>query len=212
MLKKSIVISVCGHLALFSVFNLSFGKALFKLDCPTVNFWGQILPKSAMVSSASSVNLIRGFLISSPNKLLVSQKVSSLSVTTQYHIKPQVILGNRQEKIDFIPKPLSPSYFSLRRKESVVMLHPQLPYYFNLLFKDRETVHIELQFNIVMSKNRRYTVVKRKISSGNLEADLLSMRYIGHYLSIQNKKFFPNAWQTIKIDLSIRNSGKTDND
>jgi len=45
-------------------------------------------------------------------------------------------------------------------------------------------------------------VIKRKISSGNLEVDLLTMRYIGHYLFIQQKRFTPNNWQTVKIDLS----------
>ena len=41
--------------------------------------------------------------------------------------------------------------------------------------------------------------------SGNLEADLLSMRYINHYLSVQQQMFPVNKWQVVKIELSAQN-------
>jgi predicted transcriptional regulator len=84
------------------------------------------------------------------------------------------------------------------------MFYPQLPYYFQIYFKDRQRARIELMFNVVDQDNKNIVMVKRKISSGNLEADLLSMRYIGHYLSIQQAGLPKNNWQSIKIELSAK--------
>ena len=83
-------------------------------------------------------------------------------------------------------------------------MHPLLPHDFALYFKDRQIAHVELEFNFVSSRQPAVAVIKRKISSGNLEVDLLSMRYIGHYLFIQQTKFAPNSWRTVKIDLSAK--------
>lgn len=93
-----------------------------------------------------------------------------------------------------------------REKDSVVMIHPLLPYQLQLYFKDRQSVHLELAFKIISSGHKNYVIVKRKISSGNLEADLLCCRYLGHYLFIQQAKFVPGTWQTVKIDLSKENT------
>ena len=71
-----------------------------------------------------------------------------------------------------------------------------------LYFKDRQLAHIELAFNIISGQKINPVVVKRKISSGNLEADLLSMRYISHYLYIQQAAFPSDVWQEVKIELS----------
>jgi hypothetical protein len=85
------------------------------------------------------------------------------------------------------------------------MFYPRLPYHFALYFKDRQTVHIELMFQVISGAQRNSILVKRRVSSGNLEADLLSMRYISRYLFIQQRGFAPNKWQTVKIDLSTAN-------
>ncbi len=85
-----------------------------------------------------------------------------------------------------------------------MMLYPRLPYDFSLYFRDRQAAHIELAFNIKTAGNREEVAIKRKISSGNLEADLLSMRYISHYLFIQKTRFAPGVWQSVKIDLAAR--------
>jgi hypothetical protein len=97
---------------------------------------------------------------------------------------------------------IPPLFVKPQQKESVLVFHPLLPYQLQLYFKDRQTVHIELMFNIISGRENKAIVVKRKISSGNLEADLLSLRYISHYLFIQRARFQPNNWQTVKIDLS----------
>jgi hypothetical protein len=57
-------------------------------------------------------------------------------------------------------------------------------------------------FKVDSSGGRNSLEIKRKISSGNLEVDLLSMRYLSPYLFIQQNRFTPNNWQTVKIDLS----------
>jgi hypothetical protein len=58
---------------------------------------------------------------------------------------------------------------------------------------------------VISGDKRNSILVKRRISSGNLEADLLSMRYISRYLFMQQRGFVPNKWQTVKIDLSTVN-------
>jgi hypothetical protein len=82
------------------------------------------------------------------------------------------------------------------------MFYPHLPYNFLLYFADRQAVHIELMYNISPGAHSPVLSLKRKISSGNLEADLLAMRYLSHYLSIQQENFPQNTWQAVKIDLS----------
>jgi hypothetical protein len=84
------------------------------------------------------------------------------------------------------------------------MFYPRLPEHFLLFFKDRQVVHIELMYNVAPRYKTNVITLKRKISSGNLEADLLSMRYIEHYLFIGQTKFVKNKWQTVKIDLSAK--------
>lgn len=86
--------------------------------------------------------------------------------------------------------------------EPAFTLHPLLPYRFDLYFKDRQQVHIELEFSVTRSDSRNFVSLRRKISSGNLEADLLSMRYIGHYLFIQQARFSAGVWQPVKIEFS----------
>jgi hypothetical protein len=98
----------------------------------------------------------------------------------------------------------APPSLPIRKKEAVIMFYPQLPYNFLIYFQDRQLVHIELMYNIISRDSANSIIIKRKISSGNLEVDLLSMRYIGHYLFIQQDAFAPNIWQTVKIDLSTK--------
>jgi len=91
-----------------------------------------------------------------------------------------------------------------KRKDSVIIFHPQLPYDFLLYFKDRQEVHIELLFKISRDLEDRSIVIKRKISSGNLEADLLAMRYIDHYLFLQQARLPLDSWRAVKIDLGLK--------
>ena len=85
------------------------------------------------------------------------------------------------------------------------MFYPRLPPYFSLYFKDRQVAHMELMFKITSSLKNSSISIKRKISSGNLEADLLCMRYINHYLFVQQGIFTSGDWQAVKIELSAKN-------
>ena len=82
------------------------------------------------------------------------------------------------------------------------MFYPSFPEHLLLYFTDRQTVHIELQYNVSSNDPASTVWLKRKISSGNLEADLLAMRYLSHYLFIQRARLPTDSWQTVKIELS----------
>ena len=212
-LKKNLLISLVCHAVLFSAFTISFGIKMPVLHYPSVSFWGQILNSYDFTRPASSVqNLIENrsaafkrledLLAGNPVKVLTVSQGGNRSLAPETPvIKPLLGESLLPVKQDLTPKP---ALASLRkRREPVITFHPLLPQHFILYFKDRQTAHIEVMFNIASAgRNVNHIMLQRKISSGNLEADLLSMRYIGHYLFIQEKRFVPDKWQTVKIDLS----------
>lgn len=204
VLSKAIFISLLGHIAFFSIFSLSFGNRIPKSDYTCVSFWGQFL-RSSQVSppSLGGASLsIKEFFIRKPDTLALDKITRESPLPTSYYLKPPLSLVSHTEKETFIKKSL-PLLFSSRR-EPTIIFHPLLPYDFTLYFKDRQVAHVELMFNILSGPIRNSIVIKRKISAGNLEVDLLVMRYIGHYLFIQKTCFTPNNWQTVKIDLSAK--------
>jgi len=202
ILKRTILFSLLGHLTLFSLFSFSFGK---KIDpgCPGIYFWGTFLPASNPgISLGPTGNLMRKILIN-PRNIKVNKSVSEV-VLPEGYFKPAFYLALSPQKATYLPKTDSTN-FCPARKEAVLVFYPQLPYQFSLYFQDRQIAHIELAFNIKTQKGKEGIRVKRKISSGNLEADLLSMRYISHYLFIQKTRFTPDIWQSVKIDLAAGN-------
>jgi hypothetical protein len=215
--KKAIFVSMLSHALVFSVFSLSFIKKLPIADYSRVYFWGAILNKADLV--ARPLPKSRGFGAEVMRRVGILKLVNpaqtkksgygpgtEASVAAFNSIKPNASEVFWGEKLGFIPVPASPapSLFP-KKKQAPIMLYPQLPYNFLIYFQDRQTVHIELMFNIISKDSVSAIEVKRKISSGNLEADLLSLRYINHYLFIQRPAFAPNSWQTVKIDLSTKN-------
>jgi len=206
VLKKAIFISFLGHITIFSIFSFSFGKVIPKADYASVSFWGQFLLNSQVNKPLPSIlgGYKNKFLQSKPDTSALDKITRISPFVYGYHLKPASTLSFNTEKGPFFNKP-TPMLFSLKRREPMIILHPLLPYGFTLYFKDRQVAHVELMFNIVSAEGRNSVVVKRKISSGNLEVDLLSMRYIGHYLFIKQARFTPNNWQTVKIDLSAKN-------
>lgn len=204
LFRKTIFFSILGHLAAFSIFSFSFGPTAPRLGYAPVSFWGRILPGSELISkNLDAIKPRKPFLVRAP--VLDSDKTDKIRpVLADYYLKPPVALGLNNEKIAFRQK-IPPITAVQKRKEQAIMFHPSLPYHFLLFFKDRQAVHIELMFNIISREKMNSIVVKRKISSGNLEADLLSMRYISRYLFIEQARFMANNWQTVKIDLSAKN-------
>ncbi len=198
LLKKSFLVSFFGHLALFGIFSFSFGPVLGRVDYPAINFPGAWL---------NSYDLIRGLPKKPASDRILSQsaivgvkKIYSSQAAAAGLVKPAArpLIGSG--KAPFLMPRIAK--FALKKKPAI-MLHPRLPNYFSVYFQDRQMVHIELLFNISSASAGNALTIKRSISSGNLEVDLLSMRYISNYLFIQRSSFPSNAWQPIKIDLSF---------
>ncbi|MCX5702982.1 MAG: hypothetical protein NT066_00560 [Candidatus Omnitrophica bacterium] len=207
------MISLLGHITVFSIFSFSFGRVIPKSNYPGVSFWGQVLHNFQVQQplvplreglTENRIKQIRKFFLKQPDTSALDNIVKEQPLSARYYLKPPLNLSLNTEKEIFIPKPEA-SIFSFKRKEPTIIFHPLLPYSFTLYFKDRQVAHVELMFKIASSGLRDSIAIKRKISSGNLEVDLLTMRYIGHYLFIQKAGFAPNIYQAVKIDLSAGN-------
>jgi len=197
--KKSLLLSVLGHFTVFSLFGFSFGARIPDANYAAVSFWGDILLPAELIPAC----VIKGKKISMPRLPLSSGAKREAAPIGNIYFKPQAQPLFITEKPSDIARPQVLPPLTLRKSE-VVMLYPQLPTHFLLYFQDRQAVHIELEFKIISGKRANVVAVQRKISSGNLEADLLAMRYIKHYLFIQQGGFPRDRWQTVKIDLSAK--------
>jgi len=203
--KKTIFISLAGHLALFNIFNFSFGARMLPPDFAKVSSIGAILT-AGDVAVFKPVNKASPFMETgiAKAKAAALDKINrdDFGLIAPVRIKPQTALAFNQDKISFYPK-LLVNHPVFPKNAVPILFYPRLPFYFTLYFKDRQVVHIELLFNIVPGDTmNHHVIIQRKISSGNLEADLLGMRYIERYLFIQQRGFAQNKWQSVKIDLS----------
>ncbi len=205
VLKKAIFISLLGHFIIFTIFTFSFGKKIPQADFSSVKFWGQIMPLFS-VNCPKLKTKLPGLSISGARVIYSNPVTNSgdLSFLPESYERPAYFLPFNAEKVIFL-KEINP-ISGMQRKEPAIIFHPLLPYSFMLYFKDRQIVHVELIFNIV-NKKRTSIMLKRKISSGNLEVDLLTLRYIGRYLSMQKARFASGLWQAVKIDLSESSFG-----
>ncbi len=203
--RNSVFISVIGHITLFSMFSLSFGPKIPEVNFARVCFWGAIFRSPDLMNNRNFDIGYKTGRLTGKSEISVLDKINRENLlASRDYLKPPVSLTFNQEKIAFTRESMPISLMS-GRKESAIMFYPRLPYHFALYFKDRQTVHIELAFAVISGDKRNSILVKRRISSGNLEADLLSMRYISRYLFMQQRGFVPNKWQIVKIDLSTVN-------
>jgi hypothetical protein len=205
-LRNLLAVSLGLHISALGMFGFSFPPVVL----PPANrmvFLGNILPQKALFPAAvtrdNSCSGRPSAQLSLPVALLARPGESPAPYVRE-SAKPAVTMER--------PMPGFPALAAAGEKPpqgaaSVLTFHPLLPYGLQLYFKDREAVHIELEFNIVSENGKDYIVVKRKISSGNLDADLLCSRYISHYLFIQRLGFAANKWQSVKIDLSKQRGG-----
>jgi len=203
--KKSLVYSAVGHLAVFSLVAVSFGQKLPGAESyGRLSFWGGI-PVSARYNFHSNpVNKIKviGDFFRQPQGVAVIPRARSSAVSVSLgYVKPSLSYGFGLSKGVYIQKS-APERFVRKGAEPNIVFHPILPYGFTLYFKNSQVAHAEVMFKIVASPTGNSIIIKRKISSGNPEVDLLTMRYMSHYLFIQQNRFSPNSWQTVKIDLS----------
>lgn len=222
--KKSLIISVLSHITFFGLFSLSFGNKA-KSGYAQVAFWGELykthqvnqpmlLPEQGAGDLSGNIALIKDFFGRKSEVVALERTATDIALKDRKSTinavifdiakKPTVATGVSSEKKDFVVKKIDNPFPELR-SESTVVFHPLLPQTFPLYFADRQVAHVELMFNIGGAGVGSRVTVKRKISSGNLEADLLTMRYMSHYLFIEQSKFAPESWQAIKIDLSEKN-------
>ena len=202
--RKAIFVSLLGHLAVFSIFSLSFGARLPNADFASIFFLGKCLRNSQVEPIiAPAAKIAKSLpLAAKPDTHSLNQKSQDL-LSFPYQIKPATVVPFNAEKATYVDEPAT-FVFTPRKREPTVVLHPLLPYSFALYFRDRQIAHVELMFNITSSGEKSLISLKRKISSGNLEVDLLTLRYISHYLFVQHANFTPDNWQSVKIDLSAR--------
>jgi hypothetical protein len=197
MNRKIILWSLTGHLAVFGIFIFSFYGAPLPRAYPGLNFWGGALPAFAIkphpAGAASGRRIAAAGLFPRP--------AAAAAAALNGAYKPALAPVARLEKESANEAKIFPLP-ALARRTPEILFHPLLPYSFPLYFKDRQVAHVELLFKILPDKLRSYILVKRKISSGNLEVDLLSVRYISHYLFLRQAAFAPGAWQVVKVDLS----------
>ena len=200
------MVSLSLHLLGLGIFEPTFGRPLEKSEFARISFLGSILQAGDFFSSAN----YRGFAERGLPRLLpflkpsspVKKKEANFSGFMPKPAKPLVTLAQQRQKISFASK-VDLAILPRRRQESSVVFHPPLPYSFLLYFQDRQVAHIEFMFYI--SGQGKISYIKKKISSGNLDVDLLAARYIAHYLNLLEGSFPPGAWQTVKIDLTRNN-------
>ncbi|TBR15720.1 hypothetical protein EPO66_05605 [bacterium] len=200
-LHKTLFFSFLGHLAAFSIFSFSFGNRLMKVNYPQANFLGQVL--DSRLDLRHIVTNIQGkhkVNIEKEGYFVMQNNTYNKDVICGLYYKPLSYVSPAGNKLNV--QKADNSYSLPPKRKQEVMLYPELPYQFMLYFKDRQVVHIEVLFNNMLGNSFSPVVIKRGISSGNLEADLLCMRYLGHYLFIKAKSFKPNYWHRVKIDLS----------
>jgi len=200
--RRTLFLSLVSHITLFSIFSFSFGNRLPAVDFASVSFWGQILTRADLASFRP--RQARGTKLTRPevNARALGKVQKETAVEKEgFYIKPACSLREASQKlllapeINF-PKPAPPA------KTSVVMFHPLLPYNFLLYFAGRQAVHIELMYKNAPTVSANTLMLKRRISSGNLEADLFVMRYFSHYLFVEQPNLAKSTWQTVKVDLS----------
>lgn len=200
LLRKTVFISLAGHLALCGIFNFSFGRMLLPADFAEISSFGRMLSERDLLFFRPHQGFRKGHL-NVPYGLKPENRAAELPAPLAAGLKPVIGFSFNPDKLPYSEKPaIAPA--DAKPKKAPLMFYPHLPYYFTLYFKDRQTVHIELLFKIASQDSRQLVLIKRKISSGNLQADLLSMRYIQRYLFIQKAGFTQDKWESVKIDLS----------
>lgn len=206
LLRKALFVSALSHIAFFGVFGFSFGPKPVPLEYARGFFWGEILQQYELpIQRTVSLSKARELPVHYSKAVFLQGPEKEHFSGPSPYVKPLMRTAFLNEKLNFTPEPAAPD-FLMHKAQQPVMLYPNLPDTFPLYFKDRQTAHIELSFNIIPRGRLMAVEVRRKISSGNLEADLLSIRYMSHYLFIQQASFPANEWQTVKIDLSTKNN------
>ncbi|MDD4907741.1 MAG: hypothetical protein PHJ00_01605 [Candidatus Omnitrophica bacterium] len=199
--KITLLLSFSWHLIFLSVFEPVITTRFRPAGPENTAFLGSILrvgellkPRLFAKSGTRALNI---------KTVYPPRDEGFLSPSVEDAVKPAAGFIGPAEKSTFIePKDLE---FAYKPKEKPALtFYPVLPYSFILYFTDRQVAHME--FIYYVSDDGKITYVKRKVSSGNLETDLLAYRYITHCLFLQEGRFPANTWQSVKIDLTRRDN------
>jgi hypothetical protein len=196
--KITLFLSLSWHLMFFGVFEPVISTRFRPAGPENTAFLGSILRAG---------DLLR------PRLLTAKSDMRALNVKTAYPpkdehfltpsvkdaLKPAAGFIGPTEKLTFVERKSSDFVYKSKEKPALTF-YPVLPYSFALYFTDRQTAHMEFTFYI--SDDGKISYVKRKVSSGNLETDLLAYRYITHCLFLQEGRFPASTWQSVKIDLT----------
>lgn|GEM_PF-5314618 len=200
----AIVVSLCGHLLGFSFIQPSLDTAYSEAKFLKIFFLGSLFDQKEILLPIVNNEVIKEDFLN---------KKITLNLKTVYlkpHYKGIEFLNlkinrglfnlnlNNEKKIIYP----SPEHYLLK-KETPLMFYPYLPYSFLIYFKDRQKAYLEFSFYISKSK---LVSINRKITSANLEVDLLVMRYISRSLYLIKDSFPTDCWQTVKIELKQKDA------
>lgn len=203
--KRALSLSIFCHIAVFSLFSTSFKTVIPDFNYTTFYFFGKLF-SAPLIASSSNIRPIntKSALFLKPDLPGINKIETSPLFMTQQYYRPMLMPGFVREK-ENLPDSFALDAVMPKRKAAEIIFYPVLPYDFSLYFNDRQVAHVELKFKVDTKDNSNYIRIKRHISSGNLEVDLLTLRYIERYLFIERLRFKPESWQTVKIDLSEKN-------
>jgi hypothetical protein len=198
----AIFISLICHILCFNSIELSFASsaAAEKPQLDKIFFLGQILQPGSdyaqpvqepgYAGAGLNSGLSSGILIADSSPVYGSGPAC-------LNISKPLLAAALDEKVVYFK---SQARLPVKRADSSLMFYPPMPYHFLLYFKDRQAAHMEVAYYI--SPEGRVLGLRRKISSGNPEVDLLIMRNLFPFLNLYKSNFVSGSWQTVKIDLS----------
>lgn len=203
-LKNALILSLVGHIVCAGLFTPTFGRYLDRLNFSNVSFLGAILNvKDLQVNLPSTILSDNRINLTDLSVLPINIEDSQRPFVSMSSLRPNLNLAfEKTDKITFSPK-IDAHIVASNTKDPQVMFYPRLPHSFLIYFKDRQKVHIEYKF--LISQKEKIAFIDRKISSGNLEVDLMASRYIARHLNLVKSKLPVNSWQTVKIDLTRKN-------
>ncbi len=199
-LKFAVIVSLCCHIFCFNSIEFTFDN------------------KENRKGSKLNKVFFLGSILKEDNHYLQDQHKETDFSKSRLNVRDLIdILGVNslpiyELELDFKKPPLvdlidnKTAYFQpctmpeIKRADLSIMFYPPMPYHFLLYFKDRQIAHMEVAFYI--SPKGKILGLKRRISSGNPEVDLLIMRNLTHFLNLCKSNFVLDSWQTVKIDLS----------
>ena len=203
--RKILGLSFLCHLAVFTLFSLSLTNKIPNISYTSFYFFGRLFSGAQLTGSpVFKLENVKNPLLINHDLPLFSKIGRHANIPLYPSYRPMLTSGFITEK-EGLANNLGLTFVTPKRKEPEIIFYPVLPYGFSLYFNDRQVAHVELMFKVDAKDNPDYIKIKRKVSSGNLEVDLLTIRYIERYLLNRQVRFEPSNWQTVKIDLSGKN-------